>query len=304
MSAALFINIATTTAIDFTQWGHSAGAKNISPTSFDATLTPAQNTYILSGAPTGAGTFCYSLVPPTTNGVTLSVRIKSGEGFSIHLMETVWTLSTTNNNQVTFNWWDQNGVSIYSATTQLTGSLTAYYCHTWNIQGNAAFYYNGAQILSKTISDFGINLQPEIITYGSGTGVAHFSNGYLSAVQTPAGSSLLLPPGNQNTATTTKPVTNYPISTPSLTPTSKPSAVPSVTPSIAPVPKVISVPIATFTPSFRPSTKPLATPTVASALAQLYGQCGGLTYTGPTTCPTGSTCVYNGIYYSQCVPHA
>ncbi|CAE6482902.1 unnamed protein product [Rhizoctonia solani] len=36
------------------------------------------------------------------------------------------------------------------------------------------------------------------------------------------------------------------------------------------------------------------------AVAQ-YGQCGGLTYTGSTTCDSGLTCVYQNDYYSQCL---
>ncbi|KAG8949608.1 hypothetical protein FRC00_008051, partial [Tulasnella sp. 408] len=31
---------------------------------------------------------------------------------------------------------------------------------------------------------------------------------------------------------------------------------------------------------------------VANADVALYGQCGGLTYTGETTCVSGATCVY------------
>jgi hypothetical protein len=33
----------------------------------------------------------------------------------------------------------------------------------------------------------------------------------------------------------------------------------------------------------------------------LYGQCGGIGWTGPTTCASG-TCTYSNAYYSQCVP--
>ncbi|KAF7923905.1 uncharacterized protein EAE98_007723 [Botrytis deweyae] len=45
---------------------------------------------------------------------------------------------------------------------------------------------------------------------------------------------------------------------------------------------------------------------VATAAAQqvAYGQCGGLSWTGATTCAVGSTCVYQNAYYSQCVPGA
>ncbi|KAF7551313.1 hypothetical protein G7Z17_g5091 [Cylindrodendrum hubeiense] len=43
---------------------------------------------------------------------------------------------------------------------------------------------------------------------------------------------------------------------------------------------------------------------VHSALAQspLYGQCGGKTWTGATTCVSGSFCQYYNEYYSQCIP--
>jgi cellulose 1,4-beta-cellobiosidase len=33
-----------------------------------------------------------------------------------------------------------------------------------------------------------------------------------------------------------------------------------------------------------------------------FSQCGGLTWTGPTTCPGQCKCVKNGDYYSQCTP--
>ncbi|KAH9212535.1 glycoside hydrolase family 5 protein [Leptodontidium sp. 2 PMI_412] len=33
-----------------------------------------------------------------------------------------------------------------------------------------------------------------------------------------------------------------------------------------------------------------------------YGQCGGITWTGATTCTAGWTCTYGNEYYSQCLP--
>ncbi|KAG8916786.1 hypothetical protein FRC01_002869 [Tulasnella sp. 417] len=39
----------------------------------------------------------------------------------------------------------------------------------------------------------------------------------------------------------------------------------------------------------------------ASAVA-VYGQCGGIGYTGSTVCDAGSTCVYQNDWYSQCLP--
>ncbi|KAF9053391.1 hypothetical protein BJ165DRAFT_1383810, partial [Panaeolus papilionaceus] len=32
-----------------------------------------------------------------------------------------------------------------------------------------------------------------------------------------------------------------------------------------------------------------------------YGQCGGQGYTGPTCCPSGSTCTKSNDFYSQCL---
>lgn len=42
-----------------------------------------------------------------------------------------------------------------------------------------------------------------------------------------------------------------------------------------------------------------ATPT--SSTVNIYGQCGGATYSGPTTCVGGTTCKVQNDYYSQCI---
>ncbi|KAG9029160.1 hypothetical protein FRB95_005618 [Tulasnella sp. JGI-2019a] len=34
----------------------------------------------------------------------------------------------------------------------------------------------------------------------------------------------------------------------------------------------------------------------------VYGQCGGINYTGSTVCASGSVCTYQNAYYSQCIP--
>ncbi|KAG8952873.1 hypothetical protein FRC03_011972 [Tulasnella sp. 419] len=41
---------------------------------------------------------------------------------------------------------------------------------------------------------------------------------------------------------------------------------------------------------------------VALAAVPLWGQCGGLNYTGETTCVSGATCTYSNDWYSQCLP--
>ena len=36
----------------------------------------------------------------------------------------------------------------------------------------------------------------------------------------------------------------------------------------------------------------------------IYGQCGGAGWTGPTTCCSGSNCIFSNQYYSQCLSTA
>ncbi|PVF95677.1 putative acetylxylan esterase [Serendipita vermifera] len=41
---------------------------------------------------------------------------------------------------------------------------------------------------------------------------------------------------------------------------------------------------------------------LSQAAVGAWGQCGGQTYTGETTCVSGYTCVYSNPWYSQCLP--
>ncbi|KAJ6474885.1 lipolytic enzyme [Mycena sanguinolenta] len=41
---------------------------------------------------------------------------------------------------------------------------------------------------------------------------------------------------------------------------------------------------------------------IVFAQSPIFGQCGGESWTGPTTCATGSVCVVQNPFYSQCVP--
>ncbi|KAK3365477.1 hypothetical protein B0T24DRAFT_635933 [Lasiosphaeria ovina] len=66
-----------------------------------------------------------------------------------------------------------------------------------------------------------------------------------------------------------------------------------------------------WTTRWRPSPNPTtsqrqASPTLdqpQSATQSLYGQCGGQTWKGPTSCPVGAYCKNNpdNVWYSQCV---
>lgn len=46
----------------------------------------------------------------------------------------------------------------------------------------------------------------------------------------------------------------------------------------------------------------LALATGALAQTGAYGQCGGIGFTGSTSCVSGYVCTYENDYYSQCVP--
>ncbi|KAJ7483983.1 endo-1,4-beta-xylanase A precursor [Mycena galericulata] len=43
---------------------------------------------------------------------------------------------------------------------------------------------------------------------------------------------------------------------------------------------------------------------MAIGQAPIWGQCGGIGFTGPTTCATGSACYYENRYFSNCFPTA
>ena len=65
-------------------------------------------------------------------------------------------------------------------------------------------------------------------------------------------------------------------------------------------------PTTTLATSTKTSTAPAKTTTTAAAAPAggsiaKYGQCGGIGWTGSTTCASGSTCTVLNDYYSQCL---
>ncbi|KAG9004202.1 hypothetical protein FRB90_011043 [Tulasnella sp. 427] len=50
------------------------------------------------------------------------------------------------------------------------------------------------------------------------------------------------------------------------------------------------------------TTKTSTTTSSSGGTVAAYGQCGGIGWTGGTTCVSGYTCTYSNDYYSQCVP--
>lgn len=86
-------------------------------------------------------------------------------------------------------------------------------------------------------------------------------------------------------------------------------AAPTTTKVAAPAPTKVATPTTTkaATPAkTTPAKTTLATvakpaPTAGGAGAQKYGQCGGIGFTGPTTCASGCKCVKQNDWYSQCL---
>ena len=81
-------------------------------------------------------------------------------------------------------------------------------------------------------------------------------------------------------------------------------AAPTTTKVAAPAPTKVATP--TTTKAATPAKTTLATiakpaPTAGGAGAQKYGQCGGIGFTGPTTCASGCKCVKQNDWYSQCL---
>lgn len=48
------------------------------------------------------------------------------------------------------------------------------------------------------------------------------------------------------------------------------------------------------------SAAPATSTTASSCAVSKWGQCGGVSYTGCTTCEAGSTCKYGNDWWSQC----
>jgi len=64
-----------------------------------------------------------------------------------------------------------------------------------------------------------------------------------------------------------------------------------------PAPSTVPLP----SPNPSPSPSPTPSPQVQSC-SPVYGQCGGIGWSGPTCCQSNSVCVVSNPYYSQCIP--
>jgi len=73
-------------------------------------------------------------------------------------------------------------------------------------------------------------------------------------------------------------------------------SVASVKPTTAPTPTTISTVVVASTTAVTS-----AAAGTTGAVQAIYGQCGGIGWTGPTACAAGSTCTVTNAYYSQCL---
>jgi cellulase len=126
--------------------------------------------------------------------------------------------------------------------------------------------------------------QGPVATTAAGTATVGTGGGAAPAPAPTGASSAAASSVASSTATQAPPAASAPAEEPSAAPTT--AAVPtSAVPS-------------TLVTSARPTT---AAPAPSAGAQTLYGQCGGVNWTGATTCAQGTCTSYND-YYSQCVP--
>lgn len=127
------------------------------------------------------------------------------------------------------------------------------------------------------------------------TGSATVGSGSAAASGSGSGSSSNAAPTAKNNVAlpTTIPV-RVPVSTaPSSTEAAAPSAPSTFLTTSSPAP---SAPLSTASPAPSASS--------AGGAQSVYGQCGGVNWTGPKSCANGASCSSMNPYYSQCTPAA
>lgn len=87
---------------------------------------------------------------------------------------------------------------------------------------------------------------------------------------------------------------------PIVTATSSPSSTPVDIPTAAPT-SFVSVPYPVHSPTVSPSGTETSTPSASGGVAAHYYQCGGVNWTGATSCASGLTCVKQNEFYYQCL---
>ncbi|KAG8984167.1 hypothetical protein FRB90_005502 [Tulasnella sp. 427] len=160
-------------------------------------------------------------------------------------------------------------------------------------------------IVSPSYGSSSSSTTPKDIQYISGNTVSVDSSATRVAVNCGSGSCTgtwnwagLTATGGKTGTINYSGIVNYPtVTSTSKTTTTTTKASTSTSKTSTTTSKASTTTSKTTTTTTKTSTSASSTGTVAA-----YGQCGGLNYTGPTTCVSGYTCTYSNDYYSQCVP--
>lgn len=268
--ATIFL-LTITYALNFNNWIRSNAITVPSPNSLVSTFTLVNKAYASTGIPQAAGTFCFHVIPPSTSGVILTIQLSTkGNTGATYRMEIVWYTPLSAKNQITLNLWgvlDNNLIT--KNRQQLPGSIIGNYCMTWQVGNNAAWYYNGEQILNHSMADFNQPLTPEIVTWGGVAAAGPFTVGQYGSLSI---SNAYLSDLQENSLS---PNIKYLIS---INPSSPPSTVPlstfsptksktsSISSSTA-APTVAPIQPSTKSPSIFPSAAPIQYTTTTTSLA-------------------------------------
>jgi xyloglucan-specific exo-beta-1,4-glucanase len=235
-------------------------------------------TFAAGGALTGAPTVNDVIAHPKTAGtvyVSTSAGIYLSTNFGASF--TVLTTTLTNVYQIALGLGPSSSWYLYAFGTGADGNRlygSADNGKTWtDIQGTMSF---GAISSAKLAGSGNVAGQVYVGTNGRG---AFYAQGTITG-------STVTTSSTSSSKTTTSTTSTKSSST--STNTSKTSTVSTSTKS-----STVS------TSSTKTSSSTTATGTCTPTAE--YGQCGGIGFTGCTTCASGSTCTYSNAYYSQCL---
>ncbi|EUC55046.1 glycoside hydrolase family 61 protein [Rhizoctonia solani AG-3 Rhs1AP] len=178
---------------------------------------------------------------------------------------------------------------------------------------HAAYAYPGAQFypscIQLEVTDSGTETGPsELVAFPgaytastpgakstrSVTGPSVWTGGSGSPASSASSASASSAPVSSTSAAQTS------VAATTVSPTNTENTTTTAVETAAPSPSTTAAPITVLTSSSTSAAAPSSSTSVSGTVAQ-YGQCGGLTYTGPTTCVSPSTCKKSNDYYSQCL---
>ncbi|KAK7948639.1 glycosyl hydrolase family 61-domain-containing protein [Apiospora aurea] len=171
--------------------------------------------------------------------------------------------------------------------------------HAAQTVGGAQFYIGCAQL--KITGTGSTDCSPKITLPGaykdsdSNIYIPNFYNGFKAdSYKAPGGDVATCGAGSGGS-------NPQPAPTSSARPTSSAAPQTTLTSSAAPKTTLTSSAAPQTTLTTKTSSSAASAPTSSPGGVALYGQCGGIGYTGETNCASGAKCVKQNDYYSQCV---